>query len=1825
MSVDGFINRISLLFGPEDARTIMRSLHQDPLVWRAVLDWDFLSDFIDYAQSKIDCWTPGNLAAWSIDPDLVRQFAFDDLSQRLPDSVTNRAEQAYETTRSTGLAPESLAQAGLLALALREYRIKQTTWQGITNKLQIRENHQISSRLLPLWKTVFTILPDFIPDFSNLSQTLITEAEPELIQVYISLVIHGLVSSSGLTSIYSDKTFDIFSHLGMDAQIMSLQSLVQSGYPDMAKKIAARYLQVKENLTDFALVLSHSDPSNSVSLNNVSLKNSEFFHDVQTLQRLAKLYHFAGLTEKAKETTSLAINALNQTQSRLYDQLAFESLEFDNDFAIQAWQKAVSLDPHANQVKFHYARHLVNQDEVEKAMDILTPIVDSAEAKYLAVHTPALREGLNLTNEDSPSIINAYFSGQKDGETFEFDQSINAIDRIKSVSLLKSEKKYRSALTFVERALSDNPSDMKLLKLAFDLYKHVGDLDAAIDQASLISIIDPEDEENIRNLAALYEQSRQFGKALEQHKMLISASPSPTRKELLAYASIAVEANEPEVAIPICRNFLNQDQLDGEALVILGNAYIKQGNTSIAIEQMERAASISPESPSSWLALANIWLRLGEIGQALDTLQKAQTAIPDDPQILLALGKAYLEHGLPSDALPILKKTVKEGQDNLQGRIYLAKAYHILGHTQEAWRVLEVLEEHYIQDPQLALILGLVMKALEEKSKALPILKFAYKSSRSDEAFEGYALLLLDLVGESGIDERTFINPIEELEEMLSVIPEYITSSPNSFRFQVLSADIEMALGNKQKAYQDYLDLLNQPESRAPKNYQHIQLGIGKAALALHKFEISLAALHEAVMSQSEDPEIRQVLAEAFIQAGLIDDGLASARAAFQVDPQNIKNILWFASFMIKQGHPQPAIQALKDAIRLDPTQRELYLTLAKIYVSLGDHPEAKEVLNEMIASKGISTKDLVKAANIFYHLNDVIEAAEVLNNAVQKQQKPDFEVLMDLAYTLQKIGEKESALNLIVDHERNFTSDVRYQILKSDILSLNLLYDEALACLGPLLKKVEYTEDLLGNNVTIGENLVNNIVAYNRSGLFWRASQLERITGDLLQAQKHADQAISIDPDLMDNLKLVAEISFALYQKDKVDDQLIHAINLIDKISAHDYAKFLQIVVLRCEIALMEQDFQTASDLFNQYLANNESSSTYLALQSRLAYHFREDKISEANFDNALAKLTASKALSTAQQKSISDRFNDIWDKLALGLTAWDLNRWDTAFSLLQEATSIVQINPLPSMLFAEFLLANIHAQMICQSLRIVTHAPSTDTQDPAYQRLFEEQLAIAGRFLNPDIINRLQAKGQAILSGEIPENDNLETLISIARDAAQILPILTDKNKADKVLAAFPDDFDVFLQKAILLLEEGSPDCDLFVKKLIESDTANPSLHALMAFCHQDDPPLALQAIKTALHLWPDEPEWHAYAADLYYQNDQFDLAAHHLEQALEISPLEASYWQLLGEVKLHEKDFQSAKAYFAKAVDIFQTNPEALASLANINKRLGDFQAALTCLQKAAELSPDESSYSFSIAETLLEKSDFEGAMSQANILLESHPDHIPARLIMIKALAGMKQFEQAQNILKAAISQSPDALSLKLAQVELTLANQGANAALPMAIDLSKLHPDDTDVLYILASLLIEAGKDEDAGKVMHHTLEIDSNQSGIYLLQGRINRKNGNLDQAIAQLSNAITLDPSLVDAYIELGKTYQLRREHPQALQVYDQASQVVDKDPRPHFHAGLAFKECKDYRRAEEKLRKAAQLAPNDASIRRQLAAVITLNLVHNLQEAPRKYEHHL
>ena len=257
--------------------------------------------------------------------------------------------------------------------------------------------------------------------------------------------------------------------------------------------------------------------------------------------------------------------------------------------------------------------------------------------------------------------------------------------------------------------------------------------------------------------------------------------------------------------------------------------------------------------------------------------------------------------------------------------------------------------------------------------------------------------------------------------------------------------------------------------------------------------------------------------------------------------------------------------------------------------------------------------------------------------------------------------------------------------------------------------------------------------------------------------------------------------------------------------------------------------------------------------------------------------------------------------------------------------------------------------------------------------------------------------------------------------------------------------------------------------------------------------------------------------------------------------------------------------------------------------------------------------------SIAESHLARREFDRAVEVADQVLFSHPGHPKALLIIAQGQMQSGKHAQASQTFQSAKSIMSDTIPFDLLTIEIEAQNK-PGYALKATQMLADTHPDNTVVLNQLANYQIEANLLDKAQTNLQNSLAIDEGNAETLISLGKIARLKGHLDQAIARLNQAIQLDPSQIEAYLEMGQTYQERREVTNAIEVYHKAIDMIEKDPRPYVQAAAAYKESRDYRNAEYMLRQAAQLSPSDQSIRRQLAAIVALNLVNNLQEAPKR-----
>ncbi len=187
-----------------------------------------------------------------------------------------------------------------------------------------------------------------------------------------------------------------------------------------------------------------------------------------------------------------------------------------------------------------------------------------------------------------------------------------------------------------------------------------------------------------------------------------------------------------------------------------------------------------------------------------------------------ALGKLYIENEQTTDAIAVLKQAITLDKENPEIRKLLAGALLKQGYTKEAWDMLESLEDDYASDPELPLVLGQTYLALDDAVSARQLLQFAWNSLHREDTLLAYANCLLALN-----KQRPEVNQ-KELEGLLEALLNNRDKLKQDFDLAMLATDLNAAIGNHESAYESYLKLLDNPQSKSPRSYHHLQLKSGR-------------------------------------------------------------------------------------------------------------------------------------------------------------------------------------------------------------------------------------------------------------------------------------------------------------------------------------------------------------------------------------------------------------------------------------------------------------------------------------------------------------------------------------------------------------------------------------------------------------------------------------------------------------------------------------------------------------------------------------------------------------------------------------------------------------------------------------------------------------------------------------------------------------------------------------------------------------------------------------------------------------------------------------
>lgn len=362
---------------------------------------------------------------------------------------------------------------------------------------------------------------------------------------------------------------------------------------------------------------------------------------------------------------------------------------------------------------------------------------------------------------------------------------------------------------------------------------------------------------------------------------------------------------------------------------------------------------------------------------------------------------------------------------------------------------------------------------------------------------------------------------------------------------------------------------------------------------------------------------------------------------------------------------------------------------------------------------------------------------------------------------------------------------------------------------------------------------------------------------------------------------------------------------------------------------------------------------------------------------------------------------------------------------------------------------------------------------------------------------------------------------------------------------------------------------------------DAARAHQHLAHRFVNTGDWKMAVDELRIAASLRPNVSGLRLEAAELLWEQKEYDQAARELEAELALAPQDFLTNLRYGQYLLRQGRFADAVAPLEIAVR-YRKMPEAVlllafafgqmhkpeSALATVNGGLNMFPGNPDMVQMRAELTagnPERRTAKVeSLPPPLIEK-----VRPTANLraTLERDPKNEDALYLLSERYSerGVEFFERLASI-------APD--SLRVVQIRGLDAEalgdlKGAEAYYRKVLEKEPRIPGGH---YALGHLLRRAGKDAEARLELERELEIDPYHHLACFELGAMHLAGGDAQAALPMLEKAVNLRPALADSKVELGKAYLQLKRPADAIPLLKAAIATEPNHPTAHYLLSRAY-----------------------------------------------------
>ncbi len=1787
MNTTTFFKTLSDHFNEIDQKIFIEAINQDQLIQKHLMNPDFFQQCVEAFGNNLSNWSLGKVACLSlgIKPELLQK----DVNEKF---YLKKSIAIFDNNLKDLNADLDFEKATHIALALFERKRKNQSWNGVIQELS---NRQPRKKILPNWRTSLAILYSLLNYDENFLIALIDDNDP-----YLGMSFNNHILSAQFLSRKekANSIVNLVEKLTVENQIAFLQSIPS---------------QIPYLMNDITESISTSTVLNSGLFQNLEFQEEghfALFDPTYKLNLLNGFIHQIGASPiQSQSNFKFAKEKIKKILRFIDLNIDDGSKEIENGYheiyRNEPFFEDLFLSP-PSKVENSTAN---NQNFAKGIISILELACETQEkgesTKAREMATNQFKVWLEKINASWPNP-----------EIITYLSKLAHKKIIKSLNFLGLHGLSAEYVVYLHSLpVTNTVSNQEFI----DALVVLGKYDEAYQELKSSLLINGNDSGLYKRIFSVLENSENW-KSLFTEWVTYANQFKMTHDDWIRYANAALNSNNFEETQTIL-NQMKEDGVDQLQIDILqGKLFYKLGDYENAKLILEKATKQIPNFADGWLVLSEVLVEMGHIEKSIETLRTAVLAIPDSDEINFCLAKIYFHQELFAESLPYIRKANALNSNQAVYAKHLIQTLQILGRLDEADTILNQARLKWTNEPEIAYLDAIRQIEKQHRELALAAFDVAINSNVANVPVERIKLYVQTILGdqpEKFLPTDGKYNTINNLLSAQKYLQSIINEENEDNQYlHLLLGEIYYLTGEYEAANSQYSKLINEfKDSDQLKNYLwRAYAGFGLVKIGLKETDSGIAALEEADQLNAQHLGIKQQCAEAYLTANLINKAENKADEIYDLGSTRIDNLIWYTEFMKTIGKQENEVKSLEQILHFEPTNPYAITQLSGIYIANGKIEEAFELLNRLenavdlnedhIKSAVISLLRIKKneeALNLFLKIPDGTHGTQ---SNLRRFEKIYLllcnEIWSKALFETQQL--KSNGLNnLIISAMEGFTL-----FNLGDYAASVSAYETAL-----ILPKdnSEYSLSELAQKTIIPEAWLNKLT--DELEIYSFLTKSYNSLNDFDHSLEVINRMVRVNPNNLWNYIWGAENAIQLTDYDLAADYLLRLKNIAKEGDWQDTEDYAAALEFSCAF-LDGREYK---------LSFKESEDTSIIRKILIAHQLLDSK-KFADAQNLYEEIFVTKSESTNNIFDQSDlNFAEIKqvikDRL-LVLLSWRFYDFKSLEKMLDYSKG-----RLSKFSTVEEIYLRLSVNMSYKHLsKLLEMAEISEHRSEIINSEAMDKMTNNNYF--DRIVNFSQTKALrniVSLKKAIEENDiSIETGLLNSNNLPDylkyvIIDVLMKENQKSKVEEYINNHQSKPLPLAFYLINEPNQSSDVVLGIINSSTSDDPIWLFLCSSIFEKHRKLdeAIELGELAFNIWPDENNWLVRLAKLNQNAGYLDKAEAYWMEIIqrEHNPEKHIYHfaNLLMENNKAKETLELLEEYKHKipdSINLHITKGTALIKGKSIEQLRTEIQLARNFGQKSLDIEFLEANAKY------LEGKNEQALIKLQEILMEE-PKFSKAHILNAKILREGGKYHDAIKEINKSLQVCPENKSLIIEKAMNLRAINEMSDGLLLASELSQKYPGDTNILNLLADFYNEIEDFHAAEKVARKSLMIDANQSELHKLLGRLAKNQGHLDKALDHFSKAVLIDELDVQAWVEMGDIHLDQNESEKALNAYREACSRNQKEPLPYYKSGLLLRDLKDYEAAEKMLRIASDLSPKDATIRRQLAGVIALNLVHS------------